>query len=293
MMDRSQASTEPTAPSTGPPPALEEGLVAHASLRGRRGSRSPFTIGLAASAVVHGLAILLYSFLGVPSPQEFALQAPEEAGPDVAGTEIVRIVEVAAESEAASREPEEEEDPVEPEPVPEPEPDRGVVPGVRPEQPPGPRVITAGEVLRPDPADSVLLRAVDPELAAMTRQEELDARIRWAIEEFGDAEAAARRARAEALDWTYTDDDGQKWGVSPGTLHLGSVKLPLPSSLFGRTQGADAYADEMDARMGEIDAQAARGRVWETWERRGAAIRERKDRERAERAAAGDTTRSR
>lgn len=287
MMDRRRVPTTPKGPSAGP--SSGAWLAAHGTGRERRGPRTPLALGLTASGVLHVLAILLYAFLGVPSPQEFALPAPAEAGPDVAGTEIVRIVEVEAEIQASTEERAEPE-PDEPETRPQPVPERGVVPGVPSEEAEGPRVVSAGEALRPDPADSVLLRGVDPELARMTREEELDARIRWAIEEFADAEEAERRARAEALDWTYTDDEGNKWGVSPGTLHLGSLKLPLPQSLFGRTPGADPYADEMDARLGEIDAQAARGRVWETWERRAAAIRERKDRERA---AAGDTTRSR
>ena len=79
---------------------------------------------------------------------------------------------------------------------------------------------------------------------------------------------------------------------SPGQLHLGSLTLPLPIG-FGRTRGVDAAQDEQDDRLGELSDQAARGRVWENWQRRAAVIRERVDRERAERAAAGDTTRSR
>ena len=221
-------------------------------------------------------------------PPELSVAPAADAGPELAGTQIVRIAEVPVEFEALPVEPEEEE-PIEA-PTAELEVARPVTPGIpEPDRDP---VVTAGEVLRPDVADSVMLRGVDPELARMTEQEELEARVRWAIEEFGEAEAAERRAREEALDWTHTDENGGRWGISPGKIHLGSLTLPLPIG-FGRTRGVDAAADERDSRMGELMDQAARGRVWESWERRGAAIRERVDKERAERAAAGDTTRSR
>ena len=257
----------------------------HASMRG------PLGVGLAVSAALHVLAVVFYAFLGTVDPSELAFRVPLAEGPELAGTQLLLIDEVEDDEEDFVSPDVDEVDPIEA-PVPEVGPDRGVVPGVPGAETEFPRIRTAGEVLTPDVADSVLLRGVDPALAGMTEQEELEARIRWAIEEYGDAEEAARRAAEDALDWTHTDEDGGRWGVSPGKLHLGSLTLPLPIG-FGRTRGVDAAADEQDDRLSELDAQAARGRVWENWQRRAQVIRERVDRERAERATAADTTRSR
>ena len=251
--------------------------------------RSPLTIGLGISAALHIVAVLFYAFLGAPAPGEFWMSTDVQAGPEVQGTRIVQIVETEGLPDVSVEEIEQPEL-EEPDPV---EEDRGGAPGAVDGVEAPPRVVTAAEVLRPDPGDSVMLRGVDPELARMTPHQEMEARVRWAISDFAAAQEAELRAREEALDWTHTDEDGNKWGVSPGKLHLGSLTLPLPPVLFGRAQGVDPAADEALSRSGELADQAARGRVWESWERRAQVIRERRDRERAERAAAGDTTRLR
>ena len=49
------------------------------------------------------------------------------------------------------------------------------------------------------------------------------------LEVLNDSAAAAAEAAAEATDWTYTDEEGRRWGISPGKLHLGDLTLPLPS----------------------------------------------------------------
>jgi hypothetical protein len=108
-------------------------------------------------------------------------------------------------------------------------------------------------------------------------------RIIWIIEELNDSTTRAAAAAAAGQDWTYTDDEGKKWGISAGQLHLGDVTLPLP--MFTSRWGTDAY------RRAQEDAEILRGALqsatWETLEERARAIRERRDRERADSAAAG------
>jgi hypothetical protein len=104
-----------------------------------------------------------------------------------------------------------------------------------------------------------------------------------------DSIAAEAERAAGATDWTYTDDEGNRWGISPGKIHLGSVTLPLPFSFAGNT---GTYEERQDREY--IDAELARGAaaaaVWATIRERAEAIRERRDREREE-ARTRDITR--
>ena len=75
----------------------------------RHTPRSPLGVGLVVSGIVHLLAILFYAFLGIPTPPEFSVAPTAEAGPEVAGTQIVRIVEALAELDAPPEVPDEEE----------------------------------------------------------------------------------------------------------------------------------------------------------------------------------------
>lgn len=240
--------------------------------------RSPLGVGLAVSAGVHLLAILLYSFSGAPDPSGVTVAPPNASESAAAGTRIVNIVAVAGDVVEPSDpiiEPEDEAPVDAPAVIEDPGPERGQADETTE------RFRTAGEVLRPHAEDSVLLREVDPELARLTDSEQAQLRMNWMVNEWNELQDSERRAAEEALDWTYTDEEGNRWGVSPGKLHLGGLTLPLPG--LGVTQGVDPAADRMRRDLAEIEDQAARGQVWENWQRRAAEIRKRKDRERAER----------
>jgi len=216
----------------------------------------------------------------------------EPAG-SLSGTRLVAIDEV-PESEIDDPDaPERIEEPDEPQapslegdPLRDGEPGPGLVA-------PGRTGRSAAEILRPQAGDSLIWRGVDPALVELTDHEVAELRMRWSITEWNEAMAAERVAAEEALDWTHTDADGNKWGVSPGKLHLGGLTLPLPVN-FGPPPGR---SDEIDRRVQEYQAaerQAGRARVWETWEQRAKEIRARKDREREQaRAQRPDTTRHR
>ena len=93
---------------------------------------------------------------------------------------------------------------------------------------------------------------------------------------FGEVAAAER-----ATDWTVKGEDGKRWGISPGKIHLGDITLPLPfgfSTPPGRRDDVNARIATWDA----IEQQDARARVKDTFEDRVKEIRARKERERAE-----------
>jgi hypothetical protein len=80
--------------------------------------------------------------------------------------------------------------------------------------------------------------------------------------------------------------DGERWGVSPGQIHLGSITLPLPFGFSGPT----GRREEVAARLrtfNESNAQAHRMELEQTFESRVKAMRARKDAQRdSARAAA-------
>ncbi|MGH7461575.1 MAG: hypothetical protein ACREMA_11190, partial [Longimicrobiales bacterium] len=131
----------------------------------------------------------------------------------------------------------------------------------------------------------------DPRLFAPTNPERLltgpdaaRARLAESIGAWNDSIAAEQAAAARATDWTVTDKDGKRWGVSPGKLHLGDITLPLPLA-FAAPAGR---RDELNARnrnFAEIEAQASREGIKDSFNERVKEIRKRKDQERAARTA--------
>jgi hypothetical protein len=105
-------------------------------------------------------------------------------------------------------------------------------------------------------------------------QLEIDLAVAEVVDSIEAAEAAGRRA----TDWTYTDAQGRRWGVSPGQIHLGGITIPLPFGFSGpRTADASRRAME-DA---QIAAQADRAGASAVLKDRAAEIRRRRDAERA------------
>ncbi len=103
------------------------------------------------------------------------------------------------------------------------------------------------------------------------------------IEATADSAATEERAARRLKDWTYTDSEGRKWGVSPGKLHLGDLTLPFP--LLLREQGRELGPG---LGMGADPGGCGQGRLLRSWKERDKAIRERMNAERKP-----DTTRVR
>lgn len=247
---------------------------ARRSLRQRRErERRILLVGLALSLAIHVLLI------GVAGGWLGPGEAPRGASPTPAlvepprGMRAVELVEVPATGEPESPAA----------PAPEPE--------ERERSPAPPQVVTADRRPAEDTlvadrrtvAERLAPRVVDPRLwepmILIPREptlSDVEARVGAAVELLSDSALADAERALRARDWTVKDAEGDSWGISPGKLHLGKLTLPLPIY----------FAEEWDPNQGEwyqLEAQVDRSRVLESFESRVKAIRERRDRERAER----------
>lgn len=255
----------------------ESAPAARRSLRQRRDrERRALRVGLALSLGLHLLVIgMVGDWLGVPDAPGRAARTPVVVEPP-RGMRAVEIVEVPSPAEAT------------PAPAPE-EPERDppaparVVAAERPAERPAERD-TAFDRL--SAAERLAPRVVDPRLwepmILIPREptlSDVEARVGAAVELLSDSALADTERALRARDWTVKDADGGSWGISPGKLHLGKLTLPLPIY----------FAEEWDPHQGEwydLEAQVDRSRLLDSFEARVKAIRERRDRERAERRKA-------
>lgn len=246
--------------------------------RRRAGYRRAFWISMAVSALVHFVAVAIYpSFLvEVPvfSPPPGTTGQPQR--PE--GTELVNLDPFPQETNLEVPALEQEEPPP-PEPVPTggESGTEGASEGDQAQ--PGSPAPTAAERLRPRAGDLRLWAPVDPELTRPSREELMRLLLAAELENLADSLALAEELARRVTDWTYTDDDGKRWGVSPGKLHLGDITLPLP---FGF--GTPAWIREQNGNRlwawDDIERGAAAKGVRDTWKERAEAIRRRKEAER-------------
>jgi len=241
---------------------------------------------LAISAVLHLLAISLYPsfFSGIPeADRAFGdFNRPEE----LTGTELVNLRELPTDPDPDSPTDPDEEPEVEPLDAPSvrlpPGLDRSREADAPEEGRPG---LTAAERLRPRGEVLRFWAPIDEDVTAPTQEQILRLRFAARLEALNDSAAAAAAEAAEAMDWTYTDDDGNKWGISPGQLHLGGITLPLPA--FGTAPGQSERARDRLWAWDEINRGEAAGIMRQSWRERDKAIRERMNAERKP-----DTTRT-
>lgn len=235
-------------------------------------------VSLGISALLHILVILLYPSLLVRAPSFFSPTYGPSAEPlSPEGTRLVNLMELPEPPDQEMIPPEEE---------PEPEVSQLPVEGERPGEEESPGGVqeegapapTAAERLRPRAGDLRLWAPVDPEIIGLTEEELMRLLLLAELEDAADSMALAEELARRATDWTYTDDEGRRWGVSPGQLHLGDITLPLPgfgASPWAREQGRDRLWEWDDIERG-----AARKGVQDIWKERAEAIRRRRDAER-------------
>lgn len=233
-------------------------------------------VGFGASAALHIVLILLYSVaIAQWGPRETVL-ATESPSRSFSDMRVVQLVEI--ELPALTAEP--PENPFQPTAEIQPEvvdigpPDAG---GVDFDEPPGGR--SAAEVLRVRSSDARLWRQAMPELFELTDAERMQLQLAGRLEIWTDSVAQVVAAELALTDWTTTDDQGRKWGVSPGKLHLGDITLPLPFYFQGnswqREQASRRAWEDQDILNG-ANVQALQS----SWRERAEAIRRRRDRER-------------
>ncbi|MCY4399433.1 MAG: hypothetical protein OXE96_08865 [Gemmatimonadetes bacterium] len=241
----------------------------------RRGARLPWVVGLLISALGHVLLVVIYPFFSARGPELLDVPALP-AAPAAEGMEVVRIVEVESVEVGDPDDPTLIQDPDEPAVTPE-VPAFEVMPRVRF---PGP-YRSAAERLRIGEGDPRLWQPIDPALAAPSPQQLLELRLLALIEQSSDSALAEAERLAEAMDWTHTDDEGRRWGVSPGKIHLGDVEIPVP---FGFGPPPDYNGDRADwaFRMTDIERAAGTLAARQSWKERVEVMRQRREERRAE-----------
>jgi hypothetical protein len=122
----------------------------------------------------------------------------------------------------------------------------------------------------------------------LSPEDRVRTRVASQLQEYNDSVAAEAAASARATDWTVKDGNGGKWGVSPGSIHLGNVTLPLPFAL-GTPPGRREEAAGRMRSWTEIQDQATRVEGRQIFDERVRAIRERAEQERAKPASATGT----
>lgn len=269
-----------------PPPFDPSALGLRSTLDRRRRLRRQRGWGLAISTVIHLVALALYPrlFGGLPPGPIPGPQAPESP---LEGIEIVNLIAV---SDPASETPPEPIEETERQPVPVPvRPPAGeaaeeAAPVEAPVEDQGGR--TAVERLQPRTRDGRLWAPLPPEITALTPEQQIQNLLYARFFAMRDSLEAVGEVGPN-LDWTHTDGDGNKWGVSPGKLHLGPITIPMPFG-FGAPTGA---SDDLLRRLemeAEIRRAAGQAEVDQTAEERAEAIRRRREAER--RRTPPDTT---
>jgi hypothetical protein len=245
-------------------------------------------VGIGASAVLHIVVILLYSVVVTQWGPAETVVAVQTLSGFTSNMRVVRVVEIALPT-------------LTPEELLEPTAEAPSVSNAGPpvsgdfdlDEPRRGR--SAAEVLRVTSSDTRLWREAMPELFELTEAERMELELAGRLEEWADSVAQVVAAEYALTDWTTTDDQGRRWGVSPGQLHLGDITLPLPFYFSGNALQREAAArrawEDQDILNGTA-AQALRS----TWRERAEAIRTRRERVRDETPAvssgpeASDTT---
>ncbi len=251
----------------------------------RRRAREPrwvLLVGLLIATLLHGLALWLIQFrlTLVPAP----VGPPAQVVTFREATEVIPLVAVP------------DIDFVEPPPIIEERPEPTALPEPRIEAPAPVRPSLAAppasiaERLRSTPSDPRLWTQPGDFPPPVNAFDAMLDRVAGRLGAWNDWTAAAALAAANALDWTTTDAEGGRWGVSPGKLHLGSVTVPLPVG-FATPPGRREESLARVRGWSAIEAQAAQAEVRETFEDRVKAIRARTDAQRdSTKKSGGDAT---
>lgn len=268
---------KPSAPADGKPQGAEPRRRETLSLTRRRTRRYRIAIssGLIASVLVHILLVRLSPLFVRYLDADIGIY--QTAQPIMVEPSGMRAIEVRIV----------ETPPIEAEPAPEPVPDV-----IEPEEEAGAAEpsLSGAERLRPRVGDWRLWVLARParrtDLTPEERSRMLEARLYALLEAYDDSIAAELARQVEAMDWSV-GEEGNKWGVSPGKIHLGPITLPLPLYI-----GPGRESEDMLREYGEIQRQAGEGALRDAQKDRIKAIREReqKAREEAERKAEKDTT---
>lgn len=229
---------------------------------------------------MHLILLALYPSFSQGIPEWALLFGGPAAPSPPQGTELVNLRELTPSQEREVTTRQEEEPEVQEVAVEVARPGEAGPPG--PERPaeaeaePG---LSAAERLRARAGDLRLWAPVDPELSRLTEEQIMRLMLIAELEALGDSMALAEELARQATDWTYTDSEGKKWGVSPGRIHLGDLTLPLPFA-FGPPPGKAGEIRDRVWEWDQIERGAATGELLRSWRERDEAIRRRMEAQR-------------
>jgi hypothetical protein len=263
----------------------------HAARRDRRADRGVLVLALLLSALLHVLAFAVLSFR-IPTEPRVSI-APSRIVNVVPAMQVYDIVEVASDVPTIEVLIVEREM-LRPQPV-------------RVTPPSGAEAAAADDVAAaPEPVDSTSVRdrlryrlnapqVWRPPSAEIVVDEPspkdiVAQRIASQLGEFNDSVAAEAAAAERALDWTTKDADGNRWGVSPGAIHLGGITIPIGNTAFAVAAGRREEFAGRVRTWNEIQDQAVREEAKGEFKDRVKAIEERMNRERAARRTPATTT---
>lgn len=241
------------------------------------------TVGLGVSVLLHVVLLLFYASYATRSREPVPtiyIDAVPPAEAELAGIRALRVVEVSTPEPG---------DPAEPDPIREVE--EAVVDVEVPEFADDPPIFvperyrSAVERLRVSEGDPRLWAPIPPELLEASDDAILRARLAILIAEGNDSIRAEAEALERAMDWTYTDDDGKRWGLSPGMIHLGDIAIPLPFG-FGAPYDYNGDRAEMAFRINDLQRAAGALAARQSWRERAEAMRKRREERRADDQAA-------
>ena len=191
--------------------------------------------------------------------------------------------------------------PVRPEPTPEDEPEReepeeaeapAEAPADEPADARAEEQVSNVEALIPREGDPRLWREFwDDDVARryLGRASRADSALRAILGRYLDSLRLSEEQLREARDWTFTDGDGERWGISPEGIHLGDVTIPLPVGQLLSPTGPRRRELERELReLREIRRQEAIDAAQETRQERIDAMEERAREQREE--APSDST---
>ena len=241
-------------------------------------------VAAAVSVATHALVILVYPHLMTNIEMQTGPSRPVFVTDF--GMQVVDVREVADVAPAAAPDPQEDPAPEAEasEPVEEAAPTVGQTEAETPAGDPR----TIAERLQPFMNNPEVWRPIDAELLDLTLEERARFEMAAVLDLWIDSITTAEAARIAATDWTYRDENGGRWGFSPGKIHLGDLTLPLPFN-FGPNPSRLNELRERDWEWMELQRGAVAAAVEQSWKDRRRAIRARMDAERA--AARGDTVR--
>ncbi len=242
---------------------------------------------------LHVIFLALYPLLMDRLPSDPDITPDDEPELVERGMEVIAFQELMDEPEPEEEPEEVPEDPVVPTPVAPPPDDPADDPvddpvaadpvEVAPDEEDRRHI---AERLQPQTPDARLWAPLDADYMDLTEEERAQLFLYGMMQDWNDSVAVAAAMAERARDWTVTDSEGRRWGVSPGQLHLGDRTIPLPFNFEAPPAPGSVAAHRQWVYEDLMRGQALQS-IRETWAERAQEIRRRMDEERDRQRGSG------